>query len=157
MKYDSQFECSSRFLARSLLYKNLLKLDIVVHIFEDFSDPSWLQYWAQQKPMFIMANDGGILAEDGGLLAGERILIMRIFLSKALSSGISVALLKGSEYRDSKILSFVYEGRRQLGPPLATSVPLAVDTAKKLMHLRMSQFSHSIAKVLSYSLTFNRN
>lgn len=62
--------------------------------------------------MFIMANDGGVLAEDKGLLAAERILIMRFFLSQALSSGITVALLKGSEYRDSKVQSrLIYKHR----------------------------------------------
>lgn len=53
--------------------------------------------------MFIMANDGGILDDDRGLFSAERILTMRIFLSQALSGGIALALLKGAEYRDSKV------------------------------------------------------
>jgi len=50
-----------------------------------------------------MANDGGLL--DGKALepTAERILCQRIFFFNLLSRGISVTLLKGAEYRDSKV------------------------------------------------------
>lgn len=52
--------------------------------------------------MFVMANDGGLL-ENNRDLAAERILVQRIFLFDILSHGIAVALLRGAEFRDSKV------------------------------------------------------
>lgn len=107
---DSQFIVSSRSLARVLLFNHLLKLDIPVHSFNDLDDPLWKRYEAIKKPMFVMMNDGG-LCKDRRPFAAQIILCQRIFLFKLLNRGSAVTLLKGAEYRDSKIMSFVYEPR----------------------------------------------
>jgi len=46
---DSKFIVSSRSLARVLLFKHLLKLDIAVHSFNDLDDPLWERYEAIKK------------------------------------------------------------------------------------------------------------
>jgi len=57
--------------------------------------------------MFIMLNDGGPLIIQGDLSA-ERILTQRVFLLEILSSGVSVSLLNGAEFRDSKVRCLVF-------------------------------------------------
>jgi hypothetical protein len=44
-----QFVTASRTLARCLLFRHLMQLDISVHVFEDLEDPSWVQYEATKK------------------------------------------------------------------------------------------------------------
>jgi len=55
--------------------------------------------------MFIMTNDGGLYGEDPSNSTTAAILCQRIFLLQILSSsaGIAIALLKGTEYRESKV------------------------------------------------------
>ena len=53
--------------------------------------------------MFIMANDGGLSDDKASQFTTKRILCQRIFFFNVLSRGISVTLLKGAEYRDSKV------------------------------------------------------
>jgi ATP-dependent RNA helicase DDX60 len=50
-----------------------------------------------------MANDGGLLDEKASKPMAERILCQRVFFFNLLSRGISVTLLKGAEYHDSKV------------------------------------------------------
>jgi hypothetical protein len=54
--------------------------------------------------MFVMLNDGGMDTSQN--LASERILLQRIFLMEMLSSGLSLSLLKGAEFRSSKVRRF---------------------------------------------------
>ncbi|EGO30017.1 hypothetical protein SERLADRAFT_413254 [Serpula lacrymans var. lacrymans S7.9] len=111
---SSQFVFASRTLARRLLFKHLHKLEFRVHTFESLSDPKWLEYCFMTKPMFVMMNDGGLLeTKDIDSLAAERILCQRVFLLDLLASGIAVTLLRGAEFRDSRISSFVYESQRE--------------------------------------------
>ncbi|KAF7347281.1 hypothetical protein MVEN_01483200 [Mycena venus] len=104
---DSSFNVASRHLARSLLFEHLLKLDVVVHTFNDLKDPLWLQFESAKKPMFVLANDGGV-ASDFGRFHNERALLQRVFLFQLIDGGMAIGLLNGAEFRDSKILSFVY-------------------------------------------------
>jgi hypothetical protein len=53
--------------------------------------------------MFVMVNDGGLLADKTSNRAAEIIFCQRLFLFNLVSRGISVALFKGAEYRDSKV------------------------------------------------------
>ncbi|KAF9461731.1 hypothetical protein BDZ94DRAFT_800063 [Collybia nuda] len=108
---ETSFVVASRTLARAILFKHLLKLGVAVHIFKDLDDPRWSSYEATKKPMFVMANDGG-KPVDGDESSARRILCQRVFFFELLSRGIAVTLFKGAEYRDSKILSFVYEQSR---------------------------------------------
>ncbi|KAF8878718.1 P-loop containing nucleoside triphosphate hydrolase protein [Infundibulicybe gibba] len=103
-------------LARVLLFQHLLNTQattqISVHVFEDIDDPAWLQYETRKKPMFIMVHDGGLPVPGRGL-SGERIIGQRVFIYRLLSRGIAISLLNGAEYRDSKILSFVYAPKQR--------------------------------------------
>ncbi|PFH46597.1 hypothetical protein AMATHDRAFT_69528 [Amanita thiersii Skay4041] len=110
----SNFVVSSRHLARMMLYKHLLKLDVTVHVFNDFRDAPWKRYLALKKPMFIIGNDGG---EAGGTddlddHTAARLLSRRLFVFHVLTRGIAFARLSGAEYREFKIITFVSEQSR---------------------------------------------
>ncbi|KAI0375726.1 P-loop containing nucleoside triphosphate hydrolase protein [Pilatotrama ljubarskyi] len=113
---DDDYASASRSLARTILFNHLTSLDIPVHTFLDTSDPAWLSYQRHKKPMFVMTNDGGVVEESSSSAHAERVLLQRVFVYTLLSQGVSVTLLKGAEYRDSKILSFVYEQRVDSDP-----------------------------------------
>ncbi|KAJ3508807.1 hypothetical protein NLJ89_g5555 [Agrocybe chaxingu] len=94
---------------RAFMGSFLFNLEFKVHVFSDQNNDSWKKYCYDRKPMFVMTNDGGLCDENTTELQVARAFQQRCFLLGILSSGISVALLKGAEYRDSKILSFVFE------------------------------------------------
>lgn len=52
--------------------------------------------------MFVMTNDGGVVEGVASKAHAERILLQRVFIYTLLAQGISITLLKGAEYRDSK-------------------------------------------------------
>ncbi|KAF8155693.1 hypothetical protein B0H34DRAFT_506081 [Crassisporium funariophilum] len=106
------FNVASRILARSMLFAHLLKLHIPVLVFEGCRDPLWISYVVARKPMFVMTNDGGVQNQGSSSCEVEGMFIQRSFLLSLLSGGTAAALLKGAEYRDSKIISFVYEPMR---------------------------------------------
>ncbi|GBE83891.1 Uncharacterized helicase [Sparassis crispa] len=106
----------SRSLARTLLVRHLKQLDIPVHVFTNLDDPLWTQYMKFTKPMFVMTNDGGVLDQECNTFSlPECILTQRIFIYILLSQGTPVSLLQGAEFRDSKVMSFVYEQRLDRG------------------------------------------
>ncbi|KAI9567890.1 hypothetical protein HD554DRAFT_2314563 [Boletus coccyginus] len=89
------FEETSRSLARKLLFNHLLKIrQVSVYVFVGLSDPKWREYQFLRKPMFAL-----------------RLLCHRVFLYDLLTSGLALAFLTGAEFRDSKVLSFVYESK----------------------------------------------
>ena len=51
--------------------------------------------------MFVMTNDGGVPIPENN--PSEVQLLQRVFIYDILAQGISVALLQGAEYRDSKV------------------------------------------------------
>ena len=53
--------------------------------------------------MFVMTNDGGVAKESSSEAHAERVLLQRVFIYNLLSQGVSVTLLQGAEYRDSKV------------------------------------------------------
>lgn len=53
--------------------------------------------------MHVMINDGGVLQPNQDQLAVKRISNQRGFLLEIVSSAIAVTLLKGAEFRDSKV------------------------------------------------------
>ncbi|THH15047.1 hypothetical protein EW146_g5371 [Bondarzewia mesenterica] len=107
----STFVTTSRALARIILFDHLIKhaqkMDLAVHTFKNLSDEAWTNYQRKTRPMFVMTNDGGVM--DSSPLDAERILVQRTFIFRLLSSGLAVTLLRGSEFRDSKIFAFVFE------------------------------------------------
>ncbi|KAK7063652.1 hypothetical protein R3P38DRAFT_2819611 [Favolaschia claudopus] len=127
----SHFRVASRHLARSLLFEHLLKLDgVVVHTFHDLDDPSWLQFQSTRRPMFVLANDGGVVSDDDKF-QNERLLLQRLFLYQLVHGGLAIALLDGAEFRDTKILTFVYHSEAyRHNPQLPKSMKLAADRAK---------------------------
>ncbi|OJT09311.1 hypothetical protein TRAPUB_14238 [Trametes pubescens] len=108
---EDGYASSSRSLARTILFSHLKSLDIPVHTFLDASDPAWLSYQMHTKPMVIMTNDGGIVEGATTTAHVEWILLQHVFIYTVLAQGVSVTLVKGAQYRDSKIMSFVYEQR----------------------------------------------
>ncbi|RPD67074.1 P-loop containing nucleoside triphosphate hydrolase protein [Lentinus tigrinus ALCF2SS1-7] len=112
----SDYASCSRSLARIILYNHLKSLNIPVHTFSNLSDPEWKVYQRLKKPMFVMTNDGGVVEESTSEPATARILLQRVFLYSLLAQGVSVTILHGAEYRDSKIMSFVYEQRLDSSP-----------------------------------------
>ncbi|KAH9007609.1 hypothetical protein EDB83DRAFT_2509312 [Lactarius deliciosus] len=114
LKGDTDFLVSSRSLARALLFSHLAEhapgMGLDIYAFSSLADPAWIVYQQRTKPMFVMLNDGGTPAEDDHDVA-THVLIQRNFIFCLLTSGIAVTLLHGAEFRDSKIFSFVFEGR----------------------------------------------
>ncbi|KAG9309998.1 hypothetical protein JVU11DRAFT_10032 [Chiua virens] len=110
------FEEASRSLARKLLFDHLRNLpQVSVYSFTGLSDANWKEYRFLRKPMFALVNDGGT---DGGSedhFSAHRLLCHRVFLCDLLTSGLALALLAGAEFRDSKVLSFVYEYKSRRG------------------------------------------
>ncbi|TFK94713.1 P-loop containing nucleoside triphosphate hydrolase protein [Polyporus arcularius HHB13444] len=113
---ESDYVSSSRSLARTILFNHLKTLKVPVHTFIGLSDPAWKTYQRLRKPMFVMTNDGGVVEEPTSETAAARILLQRVFLYSLLAQGVSVTILHGAEYRDSKIMSFVYEQRLDSDP-----------------------------------------
>ncbi|KAG1823796.1 uncharacterized protein BJ212DRAFT_703338 [Suillus subaureus] len=113
---ESEFAVASRALARRLLYKHLQSLDSVnTFTFASLSDKNWVDYRVRVKPMFVMVNDGGILKEDvGRQFAAHQILVQRLFIFDLLASGLAMAPLQGADFKDTKILSFVFESKLRL-------------------------------------------
>ncbi|KAG1725070.1 uncharacterized protein EDB91DRAFT_1254929 [Suillus paluster] len=113
---ESEFTVASRALSTRLLYKHLQSLDSVnTLVFESLSDKDWVDYHVQAKPMFVVINDGGPLEEGvGGPLAAHRILAQRLFIFDLLASGLAMAPLQGADFKDTKILSFVFESKLRL-------------------------------------------
>ncbi|KAJ7084759.1 hypothetical protein C8R43DRAFT_1115430 [Mycena crocata] len=123
------FTVASRYLARSLLFRHLLKLEVAVRTFDDLKDPSWLRFESERRPMFVLANDGGVTSQDS--FHAERTLLQRMFLFQLINGGVPIALLNGAEFRDSKILSFVYhEAHRRDQQPLSKNIIDAAARAK---------------------------
>lgn len=52
--------------------------------------------------MFVMLNDGGA-PEDTNYDVNMRVLVQRGLVFELLTSGVSVTLLHGAEFRDSKV------------------------------------------------------
>ncbi|KIM41415.1 hypothetical protein M413DRAFT_27773 [Hebeloma cylindrosporum] len=130
---DPYFGMASRALARSMLFRHLSKLPFTIHVFDNAKDPLWVQYTLAKKPMFVMTNHGGLSEENGHETRTARILVQRAFLLEILSRGISIVLLEGAEYRDTKILSFVYEPRTLGTSDLLRAVHPAVVSAVRLL------------------------
>ncbi|KAJ7045103.1 hypothetical protein C8F04DRAFT_1343667 [Mycena alexandri] len=125
----SSFNVASRNLARSLLFEHLLNLDVAVHTFRDLNDPSWLTFKTERRPMFVMVNDGHVSDTCG--FHDERALLQRSFLFQLVSGGMAIALLNGAEFRDSKIMSFVYhEAHQRSRYALPQIISAAVNRAK---------------------------
>ncbi|CAL1698804.1 unnamed protein product [Somion occarium] len=106
------FVLRSRSLARAILYQHLKTLDISVHSFDNTSDPRWISYLKVHRPMFALLNDGGPVEATDSPLEAECVLQQRTLIFDLISQGVSVALLEGAEFRDSKISSLVIEQRQ---------------------------------------------
>jgi hypothetical protein len=52
--------------------------------------------------MFVMTNDGG-LPENVNNMSTAPVFVQRAFLLELLSRGLPIVLLKGAEYRNSKV------------------------------------------------------
>ncbi|KAH9932994.1 P-loop containing nucleoside triphosphate hydrolase protein [Fomitopsis serialis] len=145
---QSEYVHTSRNLARVMLFKHLRHLDTPVHTFENLQDPEWSRYQRMTKPMFVMTNDGGLVDRDPDdeLLQAEALLVQRAFMFDLLAQGTTVALLHGAEYRDSKIMTFIYEQRHD--PKARSGLPRALwaasSAAAKALEARESHVRHGL-------------
>ncbi|KAF8556866.1 P-loop containing nucleoside triphosphate hydrolase protein [Imleria badia] len=137
------FEEASRSLARKLLFNHLLKIrQVSVYVFTGLSDPQWREYLFLRKPMFALVNDGGRDQDSIDPFATKRLLCHRVFLCNLLTSGLALALLAGAEFRDSKVLSFVYESKsRRADGFIPASVRSAYSTAARVLEGEAEDFA----------------
>ncbi|KAH7929957.1 P-loop containing nucleoside triphosphate hydrolase protein [Leucogyrophana mollusca] len=136
---ESQFIVASRTLARRLLFNHLRTLEQVrVYAFEDISDRGWKEYQMMNKPMFVMTHDGGQLNAQAlqNIFKAQKVLCQRMFIFDLLSDGLAVTLLPVAEFRDSKILSFVYESKLSLRAGLPAAVVTAAGAAYAALNVR---------------------
>ncbi|CAK5280839.1 unnamed protein product [Mycena citricolor] len=135
---------TSRALARALLFQHLQKLDVVFRLFSDTRDPSWLQYEEERRPMFVMLHDGGV---GDGKDVDRRTLLQRMTMLDLVDRGLSIAFLNGVEFRDSKVLTFVYHGdhRSSDHQGFADALCIAKGARKELDEALRDQFESSLA------------
>ncbi len=55
------------------------------------------------QPMFVMFNDGGVLEKEPRPYTPERLLLQRLPMFQLITQGLPLALLRGAEFRDSKV------------------------------------------------------
>ncbi|KAG7099904.1 hypothetical protein E1B28_001703 [Marasmius oreades] len=123
----SRFQNASRLLARKMMFEHLHKPDLGldVKVFQNPGDPEWRAFCAHSRPMFIMVHDGGSGSTSGELDSARRIIARR-FLFDISRSGLAFALINGAEYRDSSIITFVFESRISVQ---ALTLPSSVEGA----------------------------
>lgn len=94
---------------------------ITVHLFRSYTCSDFKQYLLKSAPYFIMAHDGAKSAtrmgkhtmEDEGtspVITAWRTSLRRMILS-FIACGFNVALLNGLEWRDTKVMTMILEGR----------------------------------------------
>ncbi|KAG9019792.1 hypothetical protein FRB90_007935 [Tulasnella sp. 427] len=109
----SSFVVSSRRLARTVLKAHLERLPIGVKSFKAPSDDLWKSFVNTKQPMCILCNDGSQFATvDCPEITVSAVIMQRLFVFAMISNGVAVVSLDGTEFRGSKILSFVYEQNR---------------------------------------------
>ncbi|EKM57510.1 uncharacterized protein PHACADRAFT_192658 [Phanerochaete carnosa HHB-10118-sp] len=131
---SDDFIFSSRCLARMMLIEHSKRLNIPVHTFASIDDKAWLKHQSVIKPMYIMINDGGAidLEHEVNLTPAVDVkLIQRTRIFYFISRGLTCSLLRGATFRDSKIISFIYEqrldphARQRLSPKFWAAVGVA--------------------------------
>ncbi|VDC05091.1 unnamed protein product [Peniophora sp. CBMAI 1063] len=143
----SQYTTASRGLARAMLFNHLVKykdtMKLEVHVFKNLDDPEWKEYHRRVRPMFIMTNDGGA-GDDLGSFEARYLLVQRMFVMRLLvTEGIAVTLLKGSEFIDLKVFSFVYEPRYNPDAIFPPSLLAATEDALDIMTPSdLNEYSH---------------
>ncbi|KAL8287587.1 hypothetical protein RQP46_003445 [Phenoliferia psychrophenolica] len=108
---ESDYVTASRSLARSILIRRVNLPNVVVHTFESLEDEAWLEYYQKRRPMFLLGADGGLRTKEEGLQA-ERILTQRVFLFSVMQQGIPVVLLQPAEFKDGKVVSYLFDRKR---------------------------------------------
>lgn len=106
------------------------------------------------QPMFVMTNDGGVFQPESTVdatLQAERILSQRVFILNMICTGTGITLLKGAEYRDSRVkpsffLLFISD------PLLRRSFPLFMN--QNTLPLPISRF---LKRPRVFMLDFYRN
>ncbi|KAF9648472.1 P-loop containing nucleoside triphosphate hydrolase protein [Thelephora ganbajun] len=107
---DTTWVVCSRRLARRQLFNHLtthLRSVSMVFCFSGPEDPKWVRYLSDRRPMFVMTNDGGPISDDE-IRVGPA-LCQRAFIFDVMARSIPIALLHGASFRDSKIVTFIFE------------------------------------------------
>ncbi|GJE85123.1 P-loop containing nucleoside triphosphate hydrolase protein [Phanerochaete sordida] len=141
-RFDADnFIFASRSLARTMLIEQSKHLNIPVHTFASLEDKTWLKWQSLHKPMYIMINDGGAIdlehdAEASHATSSKLLQRTRIF--HFITRGLTCSMLRGTAFRDSKILSFIYEqhldpnARQRLSPHFWKAVDAARQSLDQL-------------------------
>ncbi|KAI0703425.1 hypothetical protein BC835DRAFT_1024109 [Cytidiella melzeri] len=130
---ESPFEYASLCVARQALLLHLemrLASKVKVYSFQSVISRDWAEYVKTRKvmsqlisafatgciepfsqPMYVMINDGDVATADSSPAEADYILLQRAMIFELMSQGLACCLLFGSEFRDSKILSFVFDQR----------------------------------------------
>ncbi|KIY71644.1 P-loop containing nucleoside triphosphate hydrolase protein [Cylindrobasidium torrendii FP15055 ss-10] len=103
------FVYRSRELARLLLQKHLHLVDIPVLYFENLQDPAWIEHEQLEKPMLVLMKDHCIVPKEVDQDARQYTRVLQRQILDYLASGLSVGILNGIQFRDSKILTFIIE------------------------------------------------
>ncbi|KAK4047372.1 hypothetical protein OIV83_005419 [Microbotryomycetes sp. JL201] len=103
---ESPYVVESRRLAREVLKRRCNLPGVRLYSFESFADDEWIDYNRSQRPMFLLTHDGGLL--KGSSFEVERVLLRRAALTFATGAHIPVALLQSLEYRQSRIMTYLY-------------------------------------------------
>ncbi|KAG8926835.1 hypothetical protein FRC01_008315 [Tulasnella sp. 417] len=106
----SPYVVSSRRLARTILKNHLQRLGVLVSTFESPADDNWARFSDSRQPICIFCNDGSqFTTAHRDDVTVNAVLLQRHFIFTMLSNGVAVVSLEATEFRGSKIISFVYE------------------------------------------------
>ncbi|KAK4055914.1 hypothetical protein OIO90_003171 [Microbotryomycetes sp. JL221] len=109
----------SRRFAREVLRRRCNLPNVRVYSFESLQDEAWVDYYRSQRPMFWLTHDGGLA--KGTNLEDERILLRRTALLAATHEHIPVALLQAIEYRQARIMTYLYRPDTRFLPNYVTA------------------------------------
>ena len=92
---------------------------VSVYLFRDLQDVQWERYLQTRKvsampflralidvrcqPMFVLLNDGGVVEPEATPHKACCVLAQRLLLFELTSQNLACALLRGSDFRDSKV------------------------------------------------------
>jgi hypothetical protein len=125
----SSKNASRYYLARAAIIRHLKKnvatsQPIAVNEFKSWDSPEFVEYLHKASPYFLMTHDGAkavahkshFQVDDSAQATPDdhRVHLREMMLS-FISRGFNVALVNGLEWRDTKVMTMVLEGRRRPG------------------------------------------
>ncbi|SMY22427.1 unnamed protein product [Zymoseptoria tritici ST99CH_1A5] len=123
----SEKNASKYFLARAAVIRHLKQNVSKVHSiavteFTAWDSPEFIEYLHKASPYFLMTHDGAkavahkshFNSEDSGqAFPNDHRVHLREMILSFIERGFNVALVNGLEWRDTKVMTMVLEGRRR--------------------------------------------